>query len=117
MRDHKQSINPVADPGDREPAIRSLAAYEGADHGTEAGRVHIGDAGQVQNDRLLVLQTDQFLEVEEGVEGQRAVELQDSGSGRGVHGVDFERFWAGHQIILPWMNLRCVDPITFVDYV
>ena len=117
MRDHKQSINPVADPGDREPAIRSLAAYEGADHGTETGRVHIGDAGQIQNDRLLVLQADQLLKVEEGLKRQRAVEFQDSGPGGGVQGIDFEWFCAGHQIILPWMNLRCVDPITFVDYV
>ena len=77
MRHGEQRFDPLGDSGDAKRPLSSLTGSIRAYDAAEPGRVHIGHAGQIHNDRLAGFLAHHMLEIEEGLDGERSDELED----------------------------------------
>ena len=73
--DSKECFDAIGQAGDAEGAAVSLTGGVGADYAAQTGGVHVGHAGNVQNDGLSGFVAHNLLEVEERLDGERAGEF------------------------------------------
>lgn len=64
MRDFEKRLDPIGNADDPKPALGALAGRENTDDGSEAGRIHIRNARDVDDHRLVVVATGDILKIE-----------------------------------------------------
>lgn len=90
LRHFEEFEDAAVDAGDDQPATGPLRGDVVVDDGTHASRIHVGDSGEVEDERGWWIIAESALEVKETTEGERPGQPEDSAA-RSLPGDAFQR--------------------------